>query len=560
MARSKGVTISVKVPINRDVMTKRTKQRLRQIVGRDTRVIRAFLGVIEQHETQLLIGHSKLKIDDGELDKLTITALKVYSGKTKRVTVAHDFKERFPRMSTNEMIECRQTAVALYESYLNLRSIRGRKASRPTVSNLTRRIPRWVFNRRFYLVEKKTTVARWWIDLRDSLDTRKNGKHIHDRLLIPLKTSPHHLNQLARGDVKAIQVFTDNSGKWWVTIAVRVATPDLPDASLQYAVLGIDLGIAQAACTTLVTPEKVRETRYFRQPDKNRSIKRLDTQFAELKSEFAYRKSNEIRYDRVLEKLRRLGHKRENVAKEHDRILVRQLLDYIAELSNKYTLYISIGKLRGIRHNAKRGNGRNRAFRKMIHKWAFARVTNSLRHCLTQLGWKVHGRNAQFQIVSEYWTSMTCWKCGRRGNRPKQNLFVCPTCGNKCNADKNGSTNIAGRLITLTDSLHSVRGLGFWTHAVNRAKSRGLKARGKSSRRKSLLSNGDPTATSSPGETAAVRLIQTELLSTGGVCTELGDNDPAVAKTVEKLAVAGSDVPASAQEKDTGSVGGIPSP
>jgi hypothetical protein len=40
----------------------------------------------------------------------------------------------------------------------------------------------------------------------------------------------------------------------------------------------------------------------------------------------------------------------------------------------------------------------------------------------------------------------------------------------------------------------------------------------------------------------------------------MGDNDPAVAKTVEKLSVAGSDVPASAQEKDTGSVGGIPSP
>ncbi len=332
------------------------------------------------------------------------------------------------------------------------------------------------------------------------------------------------------------------------------------ETALPHAVLGIDLGIAQAACITLVTPEKVRETRYFRQPDKNQAIRRLDKQFSELKSEFAYRKSNGIRYDRVLERLRKLGHKRENIAKEHDRILVRQLLDYIAELSTKYTLYISIGKLRGIRQSAKRGNYKGNAFRRMIHKWAFARVTNSLRHGLAQQGLKVQGRNARFQIVSEYWTSTTCWKCGHRGNRPKQNLFVCPTCGNKCNADKNGSTNIAGRLITLTDSLHSVRGLGFWTRAVNRAKSRGPKARGRSSRRKSLLSNRDSAATSSPGETAAVRLIQTDLLSTGGVCPELGDNDPAVAKTVEKLSVAGSDVPASVQEKDTGSVGGIPSP
>ena len=215
----------------------------------------------------------------------------------------------------------------------------------------------------------------------------------------------------------------------------------------------------------------------------------------------------------------------------------------------------------GIRNSAQRGNSNGgRAFRGMIHRWAFARVTNSLKHGLAQLGWSVQGRDARYQIVPENWTSITCWKCDRRGKRPRQNLFVCPTCGNKCNADKNGSTNIAGRLITLTDSLHSVRGLGFWTRAVNRAKGRGPKAQGKSSRRKSLLSNGDSTVTSSPGETAAVRLIQTDLLSAGGVCTELGDNDPAVAKTVEKLSVAGSDEPASAQEKETGSVGGIPSP
>jgi len=80
MARSKGVTISVKVPINWEVMTERSKQRLRQTVGRDTRVIRAFLGIIEQHESKLLTGRKKNKIHDGELDKLTMTAINVNSG------------------------------------------------------------------------------------------------------------------------------------------------------------------------------------------------------------------------------------------------------------------------------------------------------------------------------------------------------------------------------------------------------------------------------------------------------------------------------------------------
>lgn len=121
MARSKGVTISVKVPINWEVMTERTRQRLRQTVGRDTRVIRAFLGIIEQHENKLLTGRKKNRIHDGELDKLTVTALKVKPGYSQRLTVPHDFKRKFPRISQNEMNECRQTAVSMYESYLKLR-------------------------------------------------------------------------------------------------------------------------------------------------------------------------------------------------------------------------------------------------------------------------------------------------------------------------------------------------------------------------------------------------------------------------------------------------------
>ena len=86
MARSKGVTISVKVPINWESMTKRSRQRLRQTVGRDTRVIRAFLGIIEQYENKLLTGKNRDRIHDGKLDQLTMTALKVNPGYNQRLT------------------------------------------------------------------------------------------------------------------------------------------------------------------------------------------------------------------------------------------------------------------------------------------------------------------------------------------------------------------------------------------------------------------------------------------------------------------------------------------
>ncbi|MGV9103010.1 MAG: hypothetical protein ACOC38_00145 [Promethearchaeia archaeon] len=71
-----GMTISVKVPIKYSTMTDRTQQRLRQIVGFDTCAIHAFLGVIEEHEDELLKGKRGTRTNAGKLDKLAMTAIK----------------------------------------------------------------------------------------------------------------------------------------------------------------------------------------------------------------------------------------------------------------------------------------------------------------------------------------------------------------------------------------------------------------------------------------------------------------------------------------------------
>jgi len=559
MARSKGVTISVKVPINWESMTEKTRQKLRQTVGRDTRVIRAFLGIIEQYEDELLTGRKKNKIHDGELDKLTMTAIKVKSGSGQRLTVPHDFKVRFPRISQNEMTECRQTAVGLYTSYLALRDKKGWNASRPTSVNGSRRIPRWVFSRRFQLVEKKTSASCWWLDIRNALDSAREKKPRHDRLRIPLKISPYHLNQIRRGEVKAVQIFTDRAGKWWVTIAVRIIIDNSPEQQLPVAILGIDLGIEKAACSTLLTPEKTRETYYFVQNDKVSAIRKYDRLVADLQREMSTPRNHELPCDKVAEKLRRIRFKRENVAKEYDRVLVKQLLEYISELSKKYTLYVAIGRLTNIRMRAKRGNYRGRKFRGMMHSWAFARITDSLKHGLAQQGWKVAGKDARFRAVPEGWTSIMCWKCGAKGTRPKQSYFHCPSCGYKANADKNGSINIAARMLTLTKSLHSVGGLGLWTRTVvprtinRRARPKARKKK-PSSKGKSLLSKKE--STSGSGESAAVHFVQSDLASFSDESIK-SDNDPAVAKTVETLSVTGSDAPVLKQEKEARSSGGI---
>jgi len=553
MARGKSVIISVKVPINWEAMTGRKQQRLRQTVGRDTRVIRAFLGIIEQHENALLTGKNRDRISDGKLDQLTMTALKVRAGYQKRPSVPHDLKARFPRMSQNEMAECRKTAVSQYESYLKLRKQKGGKASRPTRISSSRRIPRWVFTQRFSLVERSTSVARWWVDLRDALDSATKGNRVHDRLVIPLKVSPFHLNQFSRGEIKALQIFTDDSRKWWVTFAVSIDVPQVSE-SLPPAVIGIDLGIEKAACVSLLTPERVRETRFFKQDEKIQQIKTLDKQVSNLQRELDLRKNRDVRYDHVTSKLRGLRHKRENVAKEYDRVLVHQILEYITYLSQRYTLYVAIGRLKNIRQQARKGNYQGKSFRGMIHSWAFSRISKSLSHNLAQLGWSIEGKSSRFQVVPENWTSIMCWKCGRKGARPRQNLFVCPTCGYKCNADMNGAINIAARLITLTKSLHSVRGQGKWDSAVQRIKSSQPKAQGKiPSRGKSLLSSMDTS--SGPRESAVVHTAQMSLLSFSDDY-EKSDDDHAVERTVETLSVVGIDEPTIKQEKEVRSIGG----
>ncbi|MFW9886258.1 MAG: zinc ribbon domain-containing protein, partial [Candidatus Thorarchaeota archaeon] len=477
-------------------------------------------------------------------------------GNHQRTIVPHDFKVRFPRISQNEMTECRQTAVSMYDSYLKLRAKKGVNASRPSSINSGRRIPRWVFSQRFKLVEKKTSISQWWLDIRDSLDSVRERRVYHDRLTIPLKMSPYHLNQIRCGEVKALQLFADKQRNWWVAFAIRITIDEAWEEKGRVAILGIDLGVEKAVCSTLLTPEKTRETRYFTQKEKANALKKYDRLVADLQREMHTRKNAHRPYDSVAKRLRQMRSKRENVAKEYDRVLVRQILDYISELSEKYTLYVAIGRLKNIRMRARRGNYKGRRFRGMIHSWAFARISESLKHGLAQLGWKVDGKDARFRAVAEAWTSIICWKCGSKGKRPKQNYFHCPSCGQKTNADRNGSINIAARMLTLTKSLHSVRGLGLWTRALEKARRARPKARRKSSKGKSLLSKKG--SSSGSGESAAVHHAQTSLLDfsdEGGK----GDDDPAVVRTVETLSVAGSDVPASGQEKEVRSGGGIPS-
>jgi IS605 OrfB family transposase len=283
-------------------------------------------------------------------------------------------------------------------------------------------------------------------------------------------------------------------------------------------------------------------------------LSKYEHMIADLQSEMMTRKNQGVSYVNIASKLKKLRTKRGDVAKEYDRAIISQLIEYIGNLSEKYSLYVGIGRLKYIRRIARKKPGVSKNLRRKIHSWAFARFTNTIMHQLSQLGWTVSGTESRFRVIPESWTSILCWKCGRKGIRPKQNLFVCPTCGNKCNADMNGAINIAGRFLTLTSTLHGVGGRGKWMDAIQRAKNPRPKARGKKSRGKSLLSKGDSSSES--GESAAVHFAQSSLASfSDGVGRS--DDDPAVGKAIATLSDIDSDESIPSQKKEARSLGEV---
>ncbi|OLS27397.1 MAG: hypothetical protein HeimC2_12370, partial [Candidatus Heimdallarchaeota archaeon LC_2] len=105
----KGVITSVTVPINYSIVGKYELRRLTQIVKRDSHVIDKYLGIIQYHQKFLL--QFKKGEYSGKLDELTLSTR---HGRRPQ----HDLKSKFPRISHNELLECRDGALGLFKSYL----------------------------------------------------------------------------------------------------------------------------------------------------------------------------------------------------------------------------------------------------------------------------------------------------------------------------------------------------------------------------------------------------------------------------------------------------------
>ncbi|MCE7735660.1 MAG: transposase [Candidatus Heimdallarchaeota archaeon] len=273
--------ISCKVNIDTEKMDKDTIKRLHQILYRDSRIIRDYINIIKENEELLVINK---KVSDVELDKLTATT-------ENRKVVKHDLKSKYPRISLNELKECRNDAKGMYNSYLALKRKGGK------YPNVHRLVPRTIGYRRF-----KLDTDMMVLTIMDSMDTnpkmiRKGWfKAYHNTINIPIIMSNYHLERIDEGELKAVKIFYDNN-QMKVALSIKVDVEQLPKKTTTkpIGVLGIDLGINIAASTVLINHKgRITEKKAFNVPEIAKNYDILENTLSNLM------RSKEVR---MLEKL-----------------------------------------------------------------------------------------------------------------------------------------------------------------------------------------------------------------------------------------------------------------
>ena len=462
MALNNDLVTSICIELDIKSIDSKVLRRLKQILGRDARGMRKYLDLIEIYEKDIFeevknkkTKKTSLKVDLVKLDTLTLTTKK--SIKDNRIKVPHDLKKLFPRISHNELLECRDTAIGMYKAYLEL-SKSDKTHKRPRIH---RTIPRIIGSRQF-----KLDIENQILSIKDSLDTnlemnQRNMKRISHRWLSFLVSLTNFdLEKLQEGRISSIRIYKHKSNKkYYCDFAIRKPVKQISykaeksEMNKEIALVGIDLGIVQDAVVSVYLPikEQVFDTYFIKLKnveDTKNSLNRLNRRYSELQR-MAMKRKNQHNIPKksadVFVLLREMRNLREQLKHEICHQISAEIVQYIKHLEQKcgFDIFISMGKLKGIRKKHRKGNGKKR-IRKSIHSWAYSKLTKMLQYKLSAEGYK-----KRFIDVSEAFTSIKCWKCGKKGKRPQQSNFYCSNynCGWRGNADMNGSINIAKRTI-----------------------------------------------------------------------------------------------------------------
>ncbi len=460
---------TVSLRIKTELMSVRECERLKRITARDTRIIRHYLRIIFHNEDRILRKNGK--VDTSLLDELTLTTSKNTQYKL-RTSVPHDLKKRYPRCSVDEFQECRNKAIWTYESWKALKDNSKKELGKPCFKNKT---PRTFFKGTgsrgtFQVYHKpKNAEAHLWIELRDSLDTRRSGKRNHQKLRLPLAFSPYHEKKLELDNIKILElVYKSRERKWWANFTLQYSVPSY-QSTLTPAVLGIDLGIKKTAVAVLLNSTGrviMDEIRFIVDKERQSKIWQLSRQIKDTQRKLNNSLNNGQHTKQLNSTLFRLRRRRRSITEQELGYAVNQLVGFILQLKKHYNLFISVGYPKDLQNRHRRGSG-NKSLRKKVHKWCYRNFITRLKHQLAKHGFESY----RVVAVNESWTSRRCSRCNSMNTtRTGQGQFKCNQCNYELDADLNGAKNIGKRLIryvlkpkfnyikdTLTEDYHPLR-------------------------------------------------------------------------------------------------------
>jgi len=257
------------------------------------------------------------------------------------------------------------------------------------------------------------------------------------RITVPLNPAKYHLEFLRKGRVVDFQL-VKQGGKYCAHICVKYEVADVPAR----AVRGIDLGVRRAMATVLLKPN---------QPLRRQDLSILKDGQKYGRLDLLNRRIARLQQTRKWEPLKRLRHKRRNIAEYYDRLCATR----IAELAKQECSVVAIGYPKGIKHQNYRGNRRHRLRRMLQRYFPYGRRIQYVQEECAE-------RGVRAEPVLEYWTSTTCHRCSStRTFRIKQSLICCPDCGLQYNADWNAAINIGSVLLPAALSRGATGGLAY---------------------------------------------------------------------------------------------------
>jgi len=244
------------------------------------------------------------------------------------------------------------------------------------------------------------------------ISTLKKG----EKITVLLNPSKWHLDMLrSAAELRGFEL-VKRGKKYFVHLLCKYFVRAQP----VHAVRGVDLGVNRVVASVKL-PKHPRNFSLLRCDDKWLRIRELNDRVSHLRR---------LKKWRALKKLR---HKRRNIAKDYDRKLAKE---FAACAENELVV---IGDPQLIRYHKYRGDGNKRG-RKILQNWSYSRLADGIIEKLKERG--IIGIR-----FNEWGTSSECHKCGGK-LKAKGRRVVCTECGMQYDREFNSCVRVVQKAST----------------------------------------------------------------------------------------------------------------